>query len=582
MKLKTSFFNKTALRKDILRYSPIWGLYTVFLLLVLFALADDASPYMADNVLDFVRGMAWVNLLYGGICGAFLFMDLFNGRLCNGLHAFPMRREGWLITHILSGFLFSLIPNLLVALLGSFMLWEYAYVALIWLAVSMLQYLFFFGTAVLSAMCAGNLLGTAAIYGIFHFITVLLYAVMELLYQPLLYGVRFYTADFYRFFPLYKLTEFHYADFTVSYSEINTSSYGVLEGFCGADWRYAGICAAVGVLCIVLACLVYRRRNLETAGDFISLRPLAPVFLVICAIGAGCILYLFSDLFNSASYLFLVLGMVIGYFAGRMLLERTLKVFGKKSLIGFGVLAAVLAGSLWLTWLDPVGVTTYVPSIDKVESAAIQGADKGYYYHEFGLSYVGDDRSLNYQITDPEELVHLQDFHRQLTRYRPDDGDGTLCDVQVTYTLKNGKTVSRYYEVGRDTVLGERAGRYFSDMRYIFDVNDISALCIVFESVAIDSYSVKPEESIKLTDAQQIMGLLSVIKSDCEAGVMAQNWAYHEKSEVTYFLEFYVSDKVFENGGWSTSRFHLRVWPECTNTVAYLNQIKAQYYLENQ
>ena len=33
MKLKTSFFNATVLKKDITRFAPVWGIYSVILLL---------------------------------------------------------------------------------------------------------------------------------------------------------------------------------------------------------------------------------------------------------------------------------------------------------------------------------------------------------------------------------------------------------------------------------------------------------------------------------------------------------------------------------------------------------------------
>ena len=34
MKLRTSFFNPAVLKKDITRFAPVWGLYSVFLLLL--------------------------------------------------------------------------------------------------------------------------------------------------------------------------------------------------------------------------------------------------------------------------------------------------------------------------------------------------------------------------------------------------------------------------------------------------------------------------------------------------------------------------------------------------------------------
>lgn len=574
MKSKTSFWNLTALKKDITRYAPVWGGYTILLLLILFALADTTAANMARDTLVILRGMPVLNLLYAGVCGAFLFMDLFNGRLCNALHAFPLRRESLLVTHIISGVLFSLIPNLLVSLLGCIILWDYAYVAFIWLAASTLQYLFFFGTAVLCATCAGNLIGMVALYGIFHFITVLVYAVAELLYQPLLYGIQFNADSFFFFFPVSQLSSFEYADYDVYHA---VPDVFIFRGLVPKDWLYLGICAGVGVVCFVLAWLVYRRRQLESAGDLISLRQLSPLFLIICTVGAGTILYLFSEAFDGKSYIFLAVGMVIGYFAGKMLLSRTVKVFSKKSFIGLGVLAVVFAGSMWLTWLDPLGVTRYVPDIDKVKSATVVGADKGYYYAEsYARSYSEPDNFSGYAITEQEELVHLQDFHRQLIQYRPGGSDGTLCDVKIYYTLTNGRTVARYYEVGCDSSLGIRAGKYFSDMHYVFGINDTAILYDIFEKAVLEVYTSELNVQVTLTDEQEIAGLLDAIAADCEAGVMAQNWAYHEDySNGDYYVDFLADDTYILHTNWPAGRFNLRVWPDCTNTLAYLQKMIA-------
>ena len=105
MKLKTSFFNLTAFKKNLLRFSPIWALYTVFLLVAFFGSTGQDSVYVARDAVYMIRGMAPVNLIYGGLCAMFLFGDLFNSRLCNALHAFPVRREGWLLTGIAAGIL---------------------------------------------------------------------------------------------------------------------------------------------------------------------------------------------------------------------------------------------------------------------------------------------------------------------------------------------------------------------------------------------------------------------------------------------------------------------------------------------
>ena len=181
MKSRTSFFNFTAFRKNVTRFAPVWALYTVFLLLILFGISDQETGYMARDVLMITRLAGVGNLLYAGIVTMCLFGDLYKGRLCNALHAFPMRREGWLLTNIATGILFSLIPNLIVSGITFFRLGQYTFYIWNLFVVATLQYIFFFGTAVLSALCAGNKLGMVAVYGIIHFVVVLIYFLAEVI-----------------------------------------------------------------------------------------------------------------------------------------------------------------------------------------------------------------------------------------------------------------------------------------------------------------------------------------------------------------------------------------------------------------
>ena len=87
-------------------------------------------------------------------------------------------------------------------------------------------------------------------------------------------------------------------------------------------------------------------------------------------------------------------------------------MFNKKSFLGFGILMAILAGSMALTWLDPVGIGRWVPDLEKVESAAIYSTEKNYVY--------SDTYQYNrFEITDKEEIAQLQEFHTILANTRP-------------------------------------------------------------------------------------------------------------------------------------------------------------------
>lgn len=566
MKSRTSFFNLTALRKNITRYWPVWALYTVFLLLVLLGISEQGADYMARDVAMVITRLACIgNLLYAGVVTLCLFSDLYKGRLCNALHAFPMRREGWLLTNIATGFLFSLIPNLLVCTLTSIQLGEFAHYIWYLFIIAALQYIFFFGTAVLSALCAGNKLGMIAVYSIIQFVVVLIYFLAEVVYQPLIYGIELQTDKFYQFFPLYRMcTEYVKTEFGMHSLEF--------KGFDTAAYTHLYICAAVGVVAFVLAWLVYRRRHLERAGDFIALRPLGPVFLIVYTVAVGTLLYSFFVMINQPSYLIYAIGIIIGFFTGQMLLNRTVRVFDKKSLLTFAVLAVVLSGSIALTWMDPMGISSYVPPVDKVESAAIYGPDKSYYYYE-------DGEYDYFEMTDKEEITKLQSYHKKLMNARSVTSD--VYDVRIRYKLSNGKTVNRYYKVDYKSNLTDEARIWFSDARYIFQVDDPQILYTLFGSFSgekyyynLDVWNGQEPTFYKSADPEELKGLLDAVLADCAAGKMGQSWIYHAGASSDYSVDFGISPEFSKEGDDRPYRYtHLSVYDDCTNTIAYLNKI---------
>ena len=78
MKLKTSFFKLVTLKKDILRFAPIWVIYTVGLFLILSEMGAYSSyDRFARNMMpDLVMAFGIVNLCYATLIAASLFGDL--------------------------------------------------------------------------------------------------------------------------------------------------------------------------------------------------------------------------------------------------------------------------------------------------------------------------------------------------------------------------------------------------------------------------------------------------------------------------------------------------------------------------
>ena len=192
MKLRTSFFNIHVLKKNLTRFAPLWVLYAVGEVLGIMTLDLGEAAYRIVDDLSYIMGP--VSICHAGyalLVAACLFGDLFDSRLCNGLHAMPMRREGWLLTNLVSGLVFALIPALVGGGFAAIVLEEYWWIAVAWQLVSLLQFVFFFGVAVFSAMCAGKRIGMIAIYAMVNFFSVLVFWVADTIYEPLLPGVVF-------------------------------------------------------------------------------------------------------------------------------------------------------------------------------------------------------------------------------------------------------------------------------------------------------------------------------------------------------------------------------------------------------
>ena len=115
MKSRISFCNGPVFRKNVSRFAPAWLLYTVCLLLGLTMLAGESVEYwLSYNMAMGISYMGMVNCAYGALVALLLFGDLTNTRMCNGLHALPLRRETCFGTNVLSGLFFSLIPTVIM------------------------------------------------------------------------------------------------------------------------------------------------------------------------------------------------------------------------------------------------------------------------------------------------------------------------------------------------------------------------------------------------------------------------------------------------------------------------------------
>lgn len=548
MRSRISFFNRTVFRKDMIRFAPAWVIFAAGCMLVVGSSFAYCSPALAGELLtSSLSAMALVNFLYAPVCALLLYGDLFKARLCNALHAMPLRRETWFGSHFAAGCCFGLIPYALTAGYAAVILgWNWS-VAPVWLLGCMLEYLFFFSTAVLCVFCTGSRFAATVVYGLLNFLAVIAAWFAEVIYAPLMTGLTLDISWAQPLSPLIYLME--NCDWESWFDKISRSQYGI-----GTCWSYLLGLTVLTLGFLALALVLYRRRKLESAGDFIAVRGLGPVFLVVYTLSCAVIAQLVGTAFLNSDRvgIFFIVGLVIGWYTGLMLLQRTLRVFRGRTLLGLVVVLAVILISLLLAWADPLGLTRWVPEVENVSSVKLDN----YAYYSGGV-----------EISDPEKIADITDIHSQAIAENVDSGDGSVPSGLRTFTLKlsyhleNGKTAERTYELAVSTDLAQRLIPYFSDPQVILGYED-------WERFLEELYQIRVDWNDELIiTGEDAVSLAEAIRADCEMGTMAQYWAFHVSGSGDYEGAAVGVDIVAGD-----RHFDFTVYYDCENTINWLRE----------
>ncbi len=432
MRSKTSFFNGTVYRKNLTRFAPVWVLYTLCLIvgvLLTYSEGGERADYWFAHHYPTLREILGIaDMGYALLAAQLLFGDLYSSRMCNALHAMPLRREGWFCTNVLSGLTVSIVPTAVMTLLALLMLSGSAFtnagemVLRVFLAVN-LQYICFFGMAVFCAMCVGTRFAMAAGYGLLNFGAYILYWLVDSLYAPMLYGVITPTALTKNLTPLAQVVEYAFIERNTPvqrlYNDFGELLPNITASFTFTEhWWRLWACAGVGIVFALVGLLLYRKRELECAGSTVAFRFLIPVFQIPCAIvvAVGAQFFLYHLLGFQETILVLAVGLAVGWFIGKMLTNHTTRVFQLRNWVQLGALAAVIAVTLLATKLDIFGIEEWQPEAEDIASV------------HFGTMYTTDT-----PYTEPEDIEAVLELQRLAVEDRLEYGG--------TYILENGQPV---------------------------------------------------------------------------------------------------------------------------------------------
>lgn len=471
MKSRISFCDRTVLKKDVTRFLPLWLIYLIGGLLVTSTSMGHLPGTVATGIASVLAyGMPAITCTFALLAAITLFGDLFVPRMCNALHGLPLRRETWFFTHILSGIAIFLAPNLILCIIFLTKLSALWYVALMWLGAIMLMYLFFFALAVLSVMLTGNRFAATLVYALFNFAILEIYWIIAVLVEPSLYGVCFDTSPIFYLSPVVKLSGWY--PFKIEHTCPQSTNH-VYSAQCiytvqsdSGAWLYLAVLAIIGVGLAVGALALYRKRKLESAGDFAAFSCVHWLVSVFGSTVCGILFTMFA-LDSDLVYVFLFVGITVGFFLLEMLLQRRVKIFKRSIFIKWGAIVLAFALILVGTAVDICGIEDYIPRADKIEQIIVVD---GYLDNE-SLSEIRDGTFRGYSdcviVDDEEAIATVRDAHALALEETRDTLNGRNR-VTIQYVLKSGRTVTRTYNLITSNRAYAKFQTLFGAPEYIF------------------------------------------------------------------------------------------------------------------
>ncbi|MBD9197298.1 MAG: ABC transporter permease, partial [Clostridiales bacterium] len=481
MRSKTSCFNSTLFKKNLSRYWPLWGLASfggaMFPLAMLVNLLHDGfqlwSPLETRQAYYTVLsyGVPIISIVYAILCAMAVWSYLYNARSVGLMHTLPIRREGLFLTNLLSGLVMMAIPYAVTGVLTVLVTMLSGGFEPVGVLVTILgvagESVFFFGLATFCAFIVGNVFMLPALYALFNFLAVLTDFTVNLLAQGFCFGIySSYSGTVEWLSPVVYLMQKISPNSTYETQwvtdrlggqryETSVPTSVTLEN----GWLIA-VYAAVGVVLMVLAWLMYRRRRSESAGDVVAVGWMKPVFRYGCAaysaILGGRLLYaLFWESFQDSQYftllpmiLCMIVGGAVGYYAASMLLAKTPRVFKTtwKGMLAVALGCAALCGAMKC---DLFGVVRRVPALDGIKTLQIYAADSNYY-----LTPGQDDALIEEVRALHQAIINDKDYALTAASAASEAYSGAdeeiphaYTNVRFTYTLNSGLKVERQYDL---------------------------------------------------------------------------------------------------------------------------------------
>lgn len=608
MKSKTSCFNKTIFRKNMIRFWPVWAVYLAYLFFNMtvrlflntrsyatYQTTDTTSPatYRLMTMLECISGNLepYVIFFAALVAAIAVFSYLFSTRSCHMIHALPVKRSELFVTNYICGFLFLLIPqlitfllNLLVCILNNISSVEYQ---LYWLLYTTGMSFLFFTLAVFCCMLTGHAVAAAVYYFVGNFLYIGIKSIATLIISSMCYGMGILGDQV-----SFTLTEtrdtvlspFLYLLDHVSLTWSMNEDFTALDQINMRGSLLIGLYCMIAVVFLILAYVFYQKRQLECTGDVVAFGWLHPCFRWMLALvgGFGLSFLLSSLLFDNTAHMttslfvFLIPCSFVSFFISEMLLKKRFHIFSRKRWIEWAACIALCLIGTGLLKGDAFHIERKIPETDQI-AAIHMYADYEHVYtdasdfevlekiHQNLLDYKQEYLPYSYQqnyleYNHPE--ARSAEFAAATSSDTTEASSSTsvvysegdyVSSIQITYYLKNGRKVMRRYEIPvTNETLKDQTTPAYQISRLETGNEDLLRylLCYNYENVSFVNGTLSHVDenghdgNITLNQ-QQTETLYEALKADILAGNYPAGLGIHDTEDnPIYYDSFYFYGQV--------------------------------------
>lgn len=455
MKSKTSCFNLTIFKKNITHFWPVWMAYLAYLFItepaVIWqkatrewyweAFTESQRMYTIVSETIDIMIMPSLTFIFAAVMALAVFSYLYSAKNANMMHALPVNRLELFVTNYVSGLMFLLIPQIIAFFA--------AVLVCMGNQVTCIQYLFYgllcqmgiaffaYSLAVFVAMFTGQMLAMPIYFLVINFLYIACCYIVNLLTELLCYGItgRWNPGRMAILSPLY------YLQSTVRGVDVYNQKTNMLEGIKLTGTDAVVIYAVAAVFITIAAYCVYRKRQIETAGDWISVGFMKPVFRWGFSLCGGSfialfLVYMMKESIDIDAYIVtILLAIVMGFvcfFTAEMLIRKQFRVFEKKRLQEWCLAALVMGIFITLFKVDAFGIERHIPSTDEISAAYV---------------------NMHYPVRlEGEEVEQLREVQKDVIAKKKEyqvleAGNKGYYYTTFRYYLKDGTTFERQYPV---------------------------------------------------------------------------------------------------------------------------------------